>query len=119
MNYNQLTNKQASFIHHLFDMGHTDASHTTFKRSELKTIAESGGWSWAPAWIVKDKTRIVTRGVYSVPELAEFIAEMQEEANDGQAAINDAVSKTYVNDVVEDNPQVDTDVQMQEELATA
>lgn len=110
MKYSELTKKQASFIHHLFDMGHTDANNTTFKRSELKTIAEQGGWSWAPAWIVKDVTRVVSRGMYSVPELAEFIAEMQEEASEDTGAIND---------FVEDNPQVDTDVQMQEELATA
>ena len=108
MNYTDLTTKQKSFIHHLFDMGHTDATITTFKRSELKTIAEKGGWAWAPAWIVKDATRIVSRGVYSVPELAEFIAEMQSDAAD--AAIND---------FTEDDPQVDTEVQMQEELATA
>jgi hypothetical protein len=118
MNYSQLTKKQASFVHHLFDMGHTDATNTTFKRSELKTIAEQGGWAWAPAWIVKDKTRVVNRGMYSVPELAEFIAEMQEEATaDADDCMAGAIN---IDDkFVEDNPQVDTDVQMEEELATA
>ena len=82
MKYSDLTKKQKSFIHHLFDMGNEDPKNTTFKRSELKTIAEQGGWAWAPAWIVKDKNRVVSRGVYNVPELADFIAEMQEDTVD-------------------------------------
>ena len=90
MKYSDLTKKQKSFIHHLFDMGNEDPKNTTFKRSELKTIAEQGGWAWAPAWIVKDKNRVVSRGVYNVPELADFIAEMQEDTVDidAPAAIN-------------------------------
>ena len=31
---------------------------------------------WAPAWIVKDKSRVTTRGLYSVPELEAYIAMM-------------------------------------------
>tara|TARA_Y100000004_G_scaffold195108_2_gene261355 strand:- start:609 stop:1010 length:402 start_codon:yes stop_codon:yes gene_type:complete len=90
MKYSDLTNKQKSFIHHLFDMGNDDPTKTTFKRGELKTIAEQGGWAWAPAWIVKDKTRVVSRGTYNVPELADFIAEMQEDTVDIDAP--DAIS---------------------------
>ena len=95
MNYNELTKKQQSFVQHLFDMGHTDPNNVTFKRGELKKIAEQGGWAWAPAWIVKDKTRVVSRGVYNVPELKDLIDEMNESADvaaEGAAEDADVIS---------------------------
>jgi hypothetical protein len=35
----------------------------------------------APGWIVNDTNRIVSRGVYSVPELATYLASMNQTAN--------------------------------------
>ena len=122
MNYSNLTNKQKSFIHHLFDMGNDDPTKTTFKRGELKTIAEQGGWAWAPAWIVKDKNRVVTRGTYNVPELAEFIAEMQEETVDIDAPVvpvhdmNAAVNADEVPTPEEFNAEFDAALDEHEEM---
>ena len=47
---------------------------------------------WAPAWIVKDKSRQVGVGIYSLPEVVEFadhVATKQEElpADDGETMI--------------------------------
>jgi hypothetical protein len=47
-----------------------------FKRNYLKTIANTNGVEWAPAWIVKDVSRVTTRGMYAVPELNELIEGM-------------------------------------------
>ena len=31
------------------------------------------GMAWAPAWIVKDKSRSTTRGLYRIPEFATYL----------------------------------------------
>lgn len=68
--YTVLKKKQQEFIHILDRECGTDAYEMT--RGTLKKIANDNGIAWAPAWIVKDKTRIVKRGTYSVPELAAY-----------------------------------------------
>ena len=65
--YTVLKKKQQDFIH-LMDAVCAPGS-TEFTRGELKKIANDNGIAWAPAWIVKDVSRCVRRGVYRVPEL--------------------------------------------------
>ena len=73
MNYNDLKAKQQNFIHLLDHAYEGDAtSDTTFKRGFLKKIANDNGIAWAPAWIVKDTSRVRGRGEYLVPELADY-----------------------------------------------
>ena len=69
-----LKTKQRAFVQHLYDAGHTTSGDIVFKRNYLKTIANTNGSAWAPAWIVKDVSRVTTRGLYAVPELNELIA---------------------------------------------
>ncbi len=108
MTYNELTKKQQSFVQHLFDSGHTDPNSTTFKRADLKRIAEQGGWAWAPAWIVKDKTRVSSRGMYNVPELADLINEMNDYADE------DAEQTAEASDAI--NAMVDAHEAMEAEM---
>ena len=65
--YTVLKKKQQDFIH-LMDAA-CPAGATEFTRGDLKKIANDNGIAWAPAWIVKDQSRVVKRGVYRVPEL--------------------------------------------------
>jgi len=73
MKYNEMKTKQQEFIQWLFDDNNHDEDSTTFQRGYLKRIANDNGMAWAPAWIVKDTTRVSKRGFYNVPELADFI----------------------------------------------
>ena len=68
-----LKTKQMAFVQHLYDAGHTTTGDIVFKRNYLKTIANTNGSAWAPAWIVKDVSRVTNRGMYAVPELNELI----------------------------------------------
>ena len=68
-----LKTKQRAFVQHLYDAGHTTSGDIVFKRNYLKTVANTNGVEWAPAWIVKDVSRVTTRGMYAVPELNELI----------------------------------------------
>ena len=65
--------KQVSFLQHLYDAGHNTEGDVVFKRNYLKTVANINGISWAPAWIVKDVSRVTDRGMYAVPELNELM----------------------------------------------
>ena len=76
-----------------------------FKRNYLKNIAQAWGAEWAPAWIVKDMSRVTTRGFYAIPELTELINETSDD--------EDVVVET---DFIEDNPQSDVDQQVMDEL---
>jgi hypothetical protein len=69
--YTNLKAKQQAFIRCIAE---SIGSMTTveFSRKDLKEIANDHGIAWAPAWIVKDKNRVVKRGLYSVPELAAY-----------------------------------------------
>ena len=110
--------QQRSFVEFLHDNGHTNADEVVFKRNYLKNIAQAWGSEWAPAWIVKDVSRVTKRGFYAIPELTELINEMS--VVDGTCvAVDDAVVETTVDvDFIEDNPQSDVDVQAMEELVT-
>lgn len=50
-----------------------DPTTTLFGRAFLRNIAMKNGMAWAPAWIVKDKGRVDSRGFYRVPEFAEYM----------------------------------------------
>tara|TARA_R110000744_G_scaffold193924_1_gene312725 strand:- start:66 stop:464 length:399 start_codon:yes stop_codon:yes gene_type:complete len=65
--------KQVSFLQHLYDAGHNTNGDVVFKRNYLKTVANINGIAWAPAWIVKDVSRITDRGMYAIPELNELM----------------------------------------------
>ena len=71
--YLDLNPKQQEFIQWIFDDGNQNPDEVHFKRGELKKIANDNGMAWAPAWIVKDTSRVSKRGVYHVPELTDFI----------------------------------------------
>lgn len=75
MNYNDLKTKQQNYIQLLSQAFTGDATEdTTFKRAYLKQVANDNGIAWAPAWIVKDTSRLRGRGEYLVPELAQYRA---------------------------------------------
>jgi len=77
--YLDLNPKQQEFIQWIFDDGNQNPEEVHFKRGELKKIANDNGMAWAPAWIVKDTTRVSKRGVYHVPELTDFIEALDTE----------------------------------------
>ena len=99
--------RQRSFVAFLHENGHTNANEVVFKRNYLKNIAQAWGAEWAPAWIVKDMSRVTTRGFYAIPELTELINDTTDDTSD------DVVVET---DVIEDNPQSDVVQQAVEEL---
>lgn len=69
MNYNELSKRQASFVHALCE---TFGGATEYTRQELMDVCDSSGiYSCPPSWITQDSRRKVSRGVYSVPECAE------------------------------------------------
>ena len=88
MQYSELKPKQQEFIQWLFDDGNHDEDKTMFQRGYLKRVANDNGMAWAPAWIVKDTTRVSKRGFYSIPELADFIREMAGTADEEDALID-------------------------------
>ena len=79
MTYNNLKPKQQEFIINLYTglCKEADADGVVildqYPRSYLKMMsAKYCDMSWAPAWIVKDKSRQGDKGVYSLPELKEY-----------------------------------------------
>tara|TARA_B100000497_G_C7494906_1_gene302603 strand:- start:76 stop:402 length:327 start_codon:yes stop_codon:yes gene_type:complete len=95
--YNNLKPKQQLFIQQLYKGIFTDAGDTdvvfldAYSRQYLKMMSSRFcGMDWAPAWIVKDKSRQVGKGSYSLPELKEW-HQMQMEgelpADDGETVI--------------------------------
>lgn len=68
-----LRTNQMEFCSWLYGEGRRDPNSINFSRQFLKAVALKHGMTWAPAWIVKDKTRITSRGIYSVPEFAIYI----------------------------------------------
>ena len=64
-----LKTRQRAFVQHLYDAGHDTIGDIVFKRNYLKSVANINGIAWAPAWIVKDVSRVTARGMYAVPEL--------------------------------------------------
>ena len=97
MTYNNLKPKQQQFIINLYTglCKEADADGVVildqYPRSYLKMMsARYCGMDWAPAWIVKDKSRQRDKGSYFLPELKEWHEmEMQGElpADDGETMI--------------------------------
>ena len=77
--YLDLNPKQQEFIQWIFDDGNQSPDEVHFKRGDLKRIANDNGMAWAPAWIVKDTSRVSKRGIYHVPELTDFIETLDSE----------------------------------------
>ena len=87
--YTVLKKKQQEFIHILDRECGTDAYEIT--RGTLKKIANDNGIAWAPAWIVKDSSRCVKRGLYRVPELAAYRNYNADAARDMDAEIAEII----------------------------
>ena len=95
--YNNLKPKQQLFIQQLYkgifiDAGDMDVVFLdAYSRQYLKMMSSRFcGMDWAPAWIVKDKSRQVAKGSYSLPELTDYHNQcMQDElpADDGETVI--------------------------------
>ena len=115
--YNALTRTQSAFVRFLYDAGYTTKDDVVFNRSYLTTLANSHGVTWPPAWIVKDTTRCTKRGYYAVPELNDYIAEQvttTTSVSPGHGNEGDDLADTFI----EDDPMVDVDKQMADELST-
>ena len=79
MKYEELKTKQQQFIQNLYDgiVREADANGVeildSYSRQWLKVMsAKYCDMNWAPAWIVKDKSRQQGKGRYTIPELAEY-----------------------------------------------
>jgi len=68
LKFNNLTNKQQSFVRSLVSAGIT---HSPISRSELVKVSSSLGMLYPPAWIAQDPSRRAGRGEYHVPEVTE------------------------------------------------
>jgi len=90
--------KQVAFLQHLYDAGHNTNGDVVFKRNYLKTVANTNGISWAPAWIVKDVSRVTDRGMYAVPELNELIAQNAPVVDEDTYTVSDDVGQHTVSD---------------------
>lgn len=90
--------KQVAFLQHLYDAGHNTDGDVVFKRNYLKTVANTNGISWAPAWIVKDVSRVTDRGMYAVPELNELIAQKAPVVDEDTYTVSDDVGEHTVSD---------------------
>ena len=113
--------KQLSFVTFLMESaGHTNATEVVFKRNYLKNVAQAWGSEWAPAWVVKDVSRVTNRGFYAIPELTELINNSTTVTTDsvspGQGNEGDDLADTVY---TEDNPHTDVNVQAHEELINA
>jgi hypothetical protein len=71
-----LTNTQIRFLQWLVEEGCTNPEAFTFTRPYLKAVAAKHGMRSAPGWIVNDSKRIVSRGLYTVPELPVYLAQI-------------------------------------------
>lgn len=79
MKYEELKPKQQEFIINLYtgickeaDGGGVEILDS-YPRQWLKVMSvKYCDMNWAPAWIVKDKSRQVGKGSYSIPELLEY-----------------------------------------------
>ena len=94
-----LSKRQTSFIAFLYEQGHDNPDEVVFKRNYLKNIANAWGAEWAPAWIVKDLSRVTNRGFYAIPELMEYIALHTPDVVDDMIPVDDAVAVPTDDDV--------------------
>ena len=106
--YDDRKGRQQEFVHMMHDAGFTG---NTIRRPELKAVytAANNGASFPwPSWLTGDKTRRCARGVFFVPELAEYASNHAPE-EESLALPAEAV--------IEDNPQVDTEAQAYAEIS--
>ena len=94
-----LSKRQKSFIAFLYEQGHDNPDEVVFKRNYLKNIANAWGAEWAPAWIVKDLSRVTNRGFYAIPELMEYIALHTPDVVDDMIPVDEAVAVPTDDDV--------------------
>tara|TARA_Y100000034_G_C6536135_1_gene231143 strand:+ start:25 stop:450 length:426 start_codon:yes stop_codon:yes gene_type:complete len=97
--------KQRKFVEFLMESGHTNADEVVFKRNYLKNIANAFGAEWAPAWVVKDVSRVTKRGFYAIPELTELINEMS-------VAVDDVEEMATITDDMDDTITISSDDDM-------
>jgi hypothetical protein len=76
---NTLLAKRHEFCYWIYtELSESERAHYAinhnFTRGFLRSVAIKHGMAWAPAWIVKDKSRQIIRGVYSVPEYSAYVA---------------------------------------------
>ena len=98
--YDDLKGRQQEFVHMLHDAGFTG---NTIRRPELKAVftAANNGASFPwPSWLTGDKTRRCARGIFYIPELAEYASNHAPEEESSGAARPP-----------EDDPQVDVEAQ--------
>jgi hypothetical protein len=76
--YNSLKPRQQAFVVAMYDAG---VRNPLVKREELQIIAVKYGLGSPPAWIVRDLSRRTNRGYYEIPEIADYISQIQDTAN--------------------------------------
>ena len=99
--FNNLTKAQKLYVESIREIGGIqlgfDITKTDWTRKELvavSTIRQSN--DDVPNWIVKDHSRRVTRGVYSIPEVAlEADTSMVDIACLDESDINDNITEAY------------------------
>jgi len=99
MNFDTLNTKQQDYIRNLYDGIVREAQDAeidveirdSYPRQWLKFMSSKYcDMNWAPAWIVKDKTRQQGKGSYMVPELKQYHDTVQRDElpkNDGETVI--------------------------------
>jgi len=100
----QLTNRQMAYINaiitHAPDLG-IDTNKNDFSRAELRQVSMSmKGKIWIPNWITHDQSRRVSRGMFSIPEVAATMAVAPGQETDGDG-LADAAPVVPI----EDSPQ--------------
>ena len=71
----ELSNQQLKYVNavveHATDLG-IDTTKTNYSRAELRQVSmRMKGKVWIPNWITHDQSRRLSRGMFSVPEIAE------------------------------------------------
>jgi len=71
--YTKLKPLQKKFIHHLVDVAGLNKEIVDRRTLDMHSL--NYGYAYAPAWIVKDLTRRVDRGVWRIPEIEDYVVE--------------------------------------------
>jgi hypothetical protein len=112
MSYDNLSNRQKIYIDAVIEHAPAlgiDLNKTNFSRAELRQVSMTHkGKKWIPNWITHDVSRRVERGVFSIPEILDAVAVSPGTETEGDIEADTAF--------IEDNPQSDVDVQVNEEL---
>lgn len=107
--YDDLKGRQQEFVHMMHDAGFTG---DTIRRPELKAVFTAANnvasFPW-PSWLTGDKTRRCNRGVFYIPELAEYAG--------NHAPEEESLALPAAEAVIEDDPQVDTEAQAYAEIS--